>query len=138
MVKNLIIYTLFLVCADFLINLVVNFIQGNPGIMIVTSVIVRAGCLFVLFPSIGGSVFVVLKGKGSNTQLIITTLIVYLLFPLIIYSLKSNDKNLLEVYLDLNLQLNLFVLIYVPYLLASVICLVLSDKLKLFDLPDLK
>lgn len=132
MVKRLIIYTLFLVVTDFLINLVINFIQGNPGNVIITSSIVRAISLFILFPLIGTIVFIILKDKGINAALITATIIVYALFPLIIYFLKSNGKSLWEVYADLHLQLNLFALIYLPYILASIICISLSNKLKLF------
>lgn len=126
------IYTLFLVVTDFLINLILNFIQGNPGSVIITSSIVRAICLFVLFPLIGIVVFIILKDKGSSAALITTTVIVYALLPLIIYFLKSNGKSLFEVYADLHLQFNLFALIYLPYILASIICISLSNKLKLF------
>lgn len=126
------IYTLFLVVTDFFINLVINFIQGNPGSVIITSVIVRVICLFILFPLVGAVVFIILKDKGSNASLITTSIVVYALLPLIIYFLKSNNKSLLEVYTDLHLQFNLFSLIYLPYILASIICIILSNKLKLF------
>jgi len=132
MVKGLMIYTLFLVVTDFFINLVINFIQGNPGSVIITSVIVRVICLFILFPLVGAVVFIILKDKGSNASLITTSIVVYALLPLIIYFLKSNNKSLLEVYTDLHLQFNLFSLIYLPYILASIICIILSNKLKLF------
>jgi len=132
MVKGLMIYTLFLVVTDFFINLVVNFIQGNPGSVIITSTIVRAICLFILFPLIGIIVFIIFKGKRSNAPLITTTIVVYALLPLIIHFLKSNGKSLLEVYTDLHLQFNLFALVYLPYILSSIICISLSNKLKLF------
>lgn len=35
MVKNLMIYTLFLVIIDFPMNVAINFIQGNPSVVIV-------------------------------------------------------------------------------------------------------
>jgi hypothetical protein len=130
--KNLVIYTLFLVVIDFIINLVINFIQGNPGSVIVTSLIVRAICIFILFTLVGAVVFIIFKDNGSNASLITTSIVVYALLPLIIYFLKSNNKSLLEVYIDLHLQFNLFSLIYLPYILASLICILLFNKLKLF------
>lgn len=132
MVKKVTIYTLFLVITDLFINLVINFIQGNPGIVIITSTVVRAICLLILFPLVGAVVFITLKKKGSNTSLITTTVIVYTLLPIIVYFLKSNSKNLWEVYIDLHLEFDLFLLIYFPYLLASIVCIFLSNKLKLF------
>ncbi len=126
------IYTLFLVLTDFLINLLINFIQGNPGSVIITSMFVRAICLFLLFPLIGFLIFIILKGKGSNASLIATTVVVYVLLSLVIYFLKNNGKSFLEVFTELHLQFNLFALIYLPYILASIICMFLSNKLKLF------
>jgi len=126
------IYTLFLACADFLINIIVNLLQHNQGSLIVTSIILRAICLSLLFPLIGGVVLVVLKDRRSTISLVVTTIVVYLLIPVIIYYLKSNQKSLWLVFVDLHLQFNLFVLILLPYIIASIICIYFSNELKLF------
>lgn len=132
MVKGLTIYTLFLVIIDLFTNLVINIIQGNPGSVMLVSLIVRAISLSILFPLVGAVVFITLKGKGSNASLIITTVIVYTLLPLIFYFLKSSSQSLWEDYRDMHLQFNLFSFIYLPYLLASIICIIISNKFKLF------
>jgi hypothetical protein len=126
------IYVLLLIVVDALLNLIINFFQGNPGSVIITSAIVRIVCLLLLFTIVGVIVFLSFKDKESNLLLIATTVIVYLLLPLIVYLLKSNEKGFIEVYLDLHLHLNLFTAIYLPYIIASVICIILSNKLKLF------
>jgi hypothetical protein len=131
MKKNLVIYTIFLVITDLLINLVINLIQGIPGIVIMTSMFVSAIYLFILFMLVGTLVIVIFNDKGFKSSLITTSIFVYALIPLFIYFLKSNNKNLLEVYIDLHIQFNLFSLIYLPYILASLICILLFNKLKL-------
>jgi hypothetical protein len=124
-------YTVFLVFIDFCFNVVINLIQGNPGSVIFASSLGRAICLFVLFPVVGALVFFTIIDKWSNALLITTSILVYVLLPSIIYLLKSNGKSLLGVYGDLHLQFNLYVLIYMPYVLSSVICIVFSNKWKL-------
>jgi hypothetical protein len=131
MIKNLVIYTIFLVITDLLINLVINLIQGIPGIVIMTSMFISAIYLFILFILVGALVIVIFKNTGFKASLITTSIFVYALIPLFIYFLKSNNKNLLEVYIDMHLQFNLFSLIYLPYILASSICILLFNKLKL-------
>jgi hypothetical protein len=44
--------------------------------VIITSVIVRALCLIILFPLIGAIVFSIFKDKGSNASLITTSVII--------------------------------------------------------------
>jgi len=132
MLKKLAIYTLFLIGVDFFINLVINFIQHNAGSVIITSVILRAVCILVFFPFVGIVISTLVKVKGNSALLIITTLTVYALFPVVIYLLKSNNKSLPEVYIDLHVQFNLFAVVFLPYLLASVICILMSNRLRLF------
>jgi hypothetical protein len=132
MLKKLAIYTLFLIGVDFFVNLVVNFIQHNPGSVIITSVILRAVCILVFFPLVGIVISALVKVKGNNALLIMTTLTVYILFPVVIYFLTSNNKSLQEVYVDLHVQFDLFVVVFLPYLIASVICILIVNKLRLF------
>ena len=132
MVKNLMIYTLFLVIIDFHMNVAINFIQGNPGFVIAISVIVRLICLLLLFPLVGIIIFSSFKESAHNILLISTATIVYALVPGIFYYLKSNDSSLLEIYIDLHLNFDLFLLVCLPYILASIICIILINKLKLF------
>jgi hypothetical protein len=134
MVKGLMIYTLLLTITDLLINLVINMVQSNPGAVILMSVVLRVICLFILFPSISLVLsYFVFNGKGNiKATIIITSLIVYLLIPLIVYLLKSNNKDLLTVFLDLHLKFNLFSLIFLPYIIASIITFYISNKFELF------
>jgi hypothetical protein len=60
-----------------------------------------------------------------------TTLIIYLLIPLIIFLLKSNDSSLLTVFLDLHLKFKLFSLTLLPFIIATIITLYISYKYKL-------
>lgn len=129
MIKNLMRYTLFLIAIDALVNLIINFIQGNPGGLIITSAIVRTVSIFVLFTIIGLILFNIFKGLDSIVLLVISSLIVYMIFPSIVYLLKSNNKSLLEVYRDLHTQIDLFTLICLPYIIASIVCITIRSKI---------
>lgn len=139
MVKGLMIYTLLLTITDLLINLIINLVQNNPGAVILVSVVLRIICLFILFPSISLVLsYFVFNSKGNiKATIIITSLIVYLLIPLIVYLLKSNNKDLLTVFLDLHLKFNLFSLIFLPYIIASIITFYIQISLNYFK-DDIK
>lgn len=98
------------------------------------SIIVRIICLAVLFSSIGLIVLNVLRYQSRLLDLGVTTVIVYLLVPIIIYFLKENDKGLWQVYLDVHIKSELFVAICLPYLLASCVSLLIVGRLKLLSL----
>lgn len=132
MVKGLVTYTLFLIVTDAFFCLIINLVQGSPYSLIIISLIVRAVCLFILFPTIATIAFLVIKNKESNLPLIVTTLMIYTVLPVIIFALKDDHKRLLEVYAELHAQYYLFSLIFLPYFIASLICLVLANKLKFF------
>jgi hypothetical protein len=123
------IYTLFLALTDLFFNILINFIQGNPGAVIIATSIVRSVCLLTLFSLVAAGVHLILKVKWSQIGLITTTLVVYAWIPLIVYCLKSNGKSILEVYADLHFRFDLYALVYLPYVLASVLCVFLSNRL---------
>lgn len=134
MVRGLIIYTLLLTITDMCVNLIINLIQNSPGAVILMSVALRIICFFILFPSISLvlSCFVINSKRNIKVTIIITSLIIYCLIPLIIYYLKNNNKNLAIVFLDLHLQFNLFSVIFLPYIIASVITFYISNKFEIF------
>ncbi len=116
MVKSILIYTLFLAVIDFFINLAINLIFHEPVSVVVVSVILRAICLFMLFPFVGVMMFMLLKGMGSNMVLIFTTFLVYCVIPMVIYSLKENNKSILETYIDCIITLGYLPLYLCPTL----------------------
>lgn len=132
MVKKLIIYTLFLIYTDFFINIAVNFALRSPGEVIITSVILRAVFLFLFFPLIGSGIFFLLKKRNFKLRLLVTSIFVYALIPVIIYFLKSGPGTIFDVYIDFHRQFELYMVVFVPYILASLICILLSRKLKIF------
>jgi len=134
MAKSLLIYTCLLVVVDLFFNVIINLIQGNPGGMIMISIVVRIICLAVLFSSIGLIVMSLLRQQTVLLGLGVTTVIVYLLVPIIIYFLKENDKGLWQVYLDVHTKSELFIAICLPYLLASCVSLLIVGRLKLLSL----
>lgn len=130
--KNLYVYTLLLIVVDLFMNIILNLVQGNPGVVIAVSAIVRLLFLLIFFPLLGYLVFFLLKNKGHYVALFITTIVLYLILPSVVYLLKSNNKSLLEVYIELHVKSDLFVIIFLPYILASIICLIISNKIRLF------
>lgn len=134
MAKSLLIYTCILIVVDLFFNIVINLILDNPGGMIMISIVVRIICLAVLFSLVGLIVLSLLRHQSFLLGLGVTTVIVYLLVPIIIYFLKENDKGLWQVYLDVHIKSELFVAIYLPYLLASCVSLPIVGRLKLLSL----
>ena len=133
MAKSLLIYTCLLIVVDLFFNIVINFVQDNPGGVIMVSIVVRLICLAIFFSLVGLIVLSLLKQQSLLLVLGVTTVIVYLLVPIIIYFLKENDKGLWQVCLDMHMKPELFVAIYLPYLLASCVCLLLIGRLKLLS-----
>ncbi len=130
--KKLFVYTLLLIVVDLFINIILNLIQGNPGIVIAGSVILRVFFLLLFFPSVGCLMFLLFKNRGHYIPLFLTTITVYLMIPSVVYLLKSNNKNLMEVYIDLHADFYMFAIIFLPYILASFICVIVSSKTRLF------
>lgn len=83
-----------MIVVDLFFNIIINLIQGNLGGMVMVSIVVRIICLVVLFSSIGLIVLNLLRHQSLLLRLCITTVIVYLLVPIIIYFLKENDKGI--------------------------------------------
>jgi hypothetical protein len=132
MVKNLVTYLFILLGVDMMINLFINFLQGTPGGLIMTSLVVRlVSLLLLLFPTMTLS-YILLKNKGMNALLIVSFLSVYVLIPLVIYLLKDNQKSIWEVYVETHSKMELFSLIYLPYILATATCIFFLNKTKLF------
>ena len=98
------------------------------------SIVVRIICLAVLFSSIGLIVLNLLKQQSLLLGLGVTTIIVYLLVPIIIYFLKENEKGVWQVYVDVHIKSELFVAICLPYILASCVSLLIVGRLKLLSL----
>lgn len=121
------VYTLLLVVVDLFVNLVVNLIQYNPGELIIISIILRAACLFALFPLIVVGIFILFKEVSSKVRLMITSLVIYVMLLSIICLPKSNNKDLFEVYVDVHSYFSLFTLILLPYILASIFCIAISN-----------
>lgn len=134
MAKSLLIYTCLLIVIDLFFNVIINLVQGNPGGMIMISIFVRIICLAVLFSLIGLIVLSLLREQSLLLSLVVTTVIVYLLVPIIIYFLKENDKGLWQVYVDVHIKSELFVTICLPYILASCVSLLIVGRLKLLSL----
>lgn len=134
MAKSLLIYTCLLIVVDLFFNIVINLILDNPGGMIMISIVVRIICLAVLFSLVGLIVLSLLRQQSFLLGLGVTTVIVYLLVPITIYFLKENDKGFWQVYLDVHIKSELFVAIYLPYLLASCVSLPIVGRLKLLSL----
>lgn len=134
MAKSLLIYTCLLVVVDIFFNVIINLIQGNPGGMIMISIVIRTICLAVLFSTIGLIVLNLLRQQTLFLGLGVTTAIVYLFFSIIIHFLKENDKGLWQVYLDVHTKSDLFIAICLPYLLASSVSLFIVGRLKLLSL----
>lgn len=130
--KSLIIYLLCLIAVDAIANVIIGLILHSPGSVILISGIVRAICIFILFAVIGTIVFSILNGRIALAGLVITTILVYILIPAIIYLLKDNNKTIVEVYVDLHSRIDLFTQFFLPYILASIICIMLVRKLKIF------
>ena len=123
-----------MIVIDLFFNITINFMQGNPGELIMILVVLRIICLALLFSSIGLIVLNVLRHQSHLLGLGVTTVIVYLLVPIIIYFLKENDKGLWQVYLDVHIKSELFVAICLPFILASCLSLLIVGRLKLLSL----
>lgn len=130
-VKRLLLYTLFLIYVDFFINIAINIILKSPGSVIVASVILRAIFLSVLLPLVGGIASFLFKKLHFRLLLIITSVVICILIPVSIYSLISNPLTVFDVYVDFHTSLDLFMIVFVPYIMASTICIVLSKRLEL-------
>jgi len=130
-VKRLILYTFFLIYVDFFINIAINVILKSPGSIIVASIILRAIFLSVLLPLVGGIASFLFKKLQFRLLLIITSVVIYVLIPVVIYFLISNPLTVFEVYVDFHTSFDLFMIVFVPYILASTICIVLSKRLEL-------
>jgi Na+-driven multidrug efflux pump len=128
----MVVYVLFLLTIDLFFNLIVNLLQRNPGALIVASTFIRLFSLALLFPVVLIIVHGFLKNQGINIIMVVSSVIVYISIPLIIYFLKDNQKGVLEVYKDLHFDRELFVLIFIPYIIATFCCLILINKFKLF------
>jgi hypothetical protein len=118
-------YTIILVIADLFASLVVNLIQENPEVVIVTSGVVRLSFLFVLFPTVGWIVSSFLNKGPTSLILIITSVIVYFVIPITVYLLKDNNESLLSVFVDLHSKFYLFSLVLLPYIVSSIISFIL-------------
>lgn len=134
MAKSLLIYTCLLIVVDLFFNIIINLVQGNPGGMIMISIVVRVICLAVLFSSVRLIVLNLLKQQSLLFGLGVTTIIVYLLVPVIIYFLKENEKGLWQVYVDVHIKSELFVANCLPYILTSCVSLLIVGRLKLLSL----
>lgn len=129
--KNLFVYTLMLIVVDLFMNIILNLIQRNPGVVIAVSSFVRIFFLLIFFPLLGSLIFFLIKHK-TYLALFLTTIAVYIILPSVVYLLKSNNKSLLDVYIQLHVKLDLFVIIFLPYIVASLICMLISNRIKLF------
>jgi len=118
---------------DFLVNLAINFLQESPGSLIMGIAIVRSVYIFLFFNFSGIIIFNCTKYRAYIYPLIFTTIIVYLLIPLIIYLLKSNENSILQVYIDLHMDNYLFTVVCLPYLIASIVCIFIWLKFKIFN-----
>ena len=132
MVKGFFRYLLFLIVLDAIINLAIQFMQRSPGELILTSTILRMLSIAGLFTIIGLFVFLVVKSERKSLQLIITSVLVYLCIPEIIFVLKDNNEGLFEVYSNLHTDFYLYSVTLLPFVLGSIACITLSNKLKLF------
>ncbi len=73
MIKGIMIYTILLMLIDLMANLLINFIQHNPGAVILVTVILRIVLLLILFPLIGLFFsYFVFNNKNIKTSIIIT------------------------------------------------------------------
>jgi hypothetical protein len=132
MLKKLTSYSLLLLITDQPTSLIINFVLNSPGELILISALLRIVFIFFLFLIISLAItYFILNKKVGVKLIVITTLIVYLLIPLIIFLLKSNDSSLLTVFLDLHLKYDLFSLTLLPFIIASIITFCLSNKYKL-------
>lgn len=132
MVKRIIIYIMFLLTIDLFVNLIVNMIQRNPSSLIAASMVLRLFVLAIMLFVVLLIIQYFLKDHTFNLVIIVSSVIVYLSLPLFIYLMKDNQKGILEVYRDLHVNGDLFAIIYIPYIIATLSCLLLFNKLKMF------
>jgi|GEM_PF-3071893 len=132
--KYLLIYTCLLIVIDLFFSVFLNLSQDSPGGLVIILIFIRIISLGVLFPLVGIIVCNLLKRRSLLINLSITSLIVYLLIPIIITLFNDKDKGLWETCLDTHFDGHLFILIYLPYLLASCLNLLIIVRLKLLSL----
>ncbi|MBL1411082.1 hypothetical protein [Sphingobacterium faecale] len=129
MIKSLFAYVFLLIGSDLLINVAINKAQGNPGEMIMIALIVRVVSFVVLFSLIGVLVLSLLRKQALLLALGVTSAIVYVLIPVIIYFLKeSSDQSIWGVYAAIHTKSELFIAISLPYLLACCASLLIVSR----------
>lgn len=132
--KYLLIYTCLLIVIDLFFSVFLNLSQDSPGGLVIILIFIRIISLGVLFPLVGIIVCNLLKRRSLLINLSITSLIVYLLIPIIITLFNDKDKGLWDIFLDTHFDGHLFMLLYLPYLLASCLNLLIIVRLKLLSL----
>jgi hypothetical protein len=118
-----------LIGIDLLVNVAINIAQSNPGEMIMVAMVVRMVSFVVLFSLIGVLVLSLLRNQALLLVLGVTSAIVYVLIPVIIYFLKeSSDQSLLGIYAEIHTKPELFIAISLPYLLACCVSLLIVRR----------
>lgn len=127
--KKLFNYTIYLTLIDLAFNLIINLIQNNPFAVIFISMIIRFFFLLILFPLVGliisKSFF---KDVISDSSLVATSILIYMLIPIIIYLIKPPTESLWKIIVDLHTKFNLFAVIFLPYIFASIINLLFLKR----------
>jgi hypothetical protein len=126
--RDTIIYTTFLVLLDGLASIALNLLQGYPGGVLMVSIVIRFMTLIIAFPA--STLLVTLcQVKGNIKVAALASLVTYLLIPIVIFFLKENHRSLGETFADIYTRKSLFVLIVLPFIIASIGNLILFRRL---------
>lgn len=87
---------------DSVINLLVNFAQGNPGVVILASLVLRAVILVFLFSVSYLIWFPLLKSRGLLPILITSSIVVFISIPITISFVKPAEEGLRKIYTDIH------------------------------------
>jgi hypothetical protein len=80
----------------------------------------------VLFLAFGGVLLLTTLAEASTARFVGACVLFYLLFPFGLWALKPGSETASEVYFDLHTKADLFVVICLPFLLASSISVFLT------------
>lgn len=109
------------VILDLAATVLIGTVTGLPLSVVVTMAFFRPVVLFVGFG--GVLLLLTLAAPPSPARLAGACVLFYLLFPFCLWALKPGTESATDVYVDMYTRADLFLLLPLPFLLASAISL---------------
>jgi len=125
--RDMFVFIIFLIAIDAVVNMVVHLIQGNPWPVFITSMIIRPVAITIVYFL---CLLLVSSFSISNriTIVILAASVAYLMIPVVIFFLKSNQKSFFETFIDLHTIGKIFVAIYLPFIMSVTVNIILFRR----------